>query len=266
MLDYIDAITTNDWMIRVLVCPHCQKPLRFHKSKQVLVCQNCGGSPLSWEYLIDDGIATFNRLPLNKREYRFEMNRYKGIAIAPPDTYGGYNVSRPNTRNRLLHPYIKHHGGYLNIGQGFGLLEETMPHIPKICLDPCLEFLRYCKNKDIRNTRYVMGFGEQMPFHDDYFPAVVSDSVFQTVVDQREFLVENARVLKPGGAFVLTITYTWNYPRKPQAFPAGDPDLLLRFLDELGISAEFIYYDLETETEVWFEDGDFMLVTGHKRS
>lgn len=265
MLDYIDAITSDDWMIKVLVCPVCQRPLKNHKSKQFLVCQNCGGSPVTWEYLIDDGIATFNRPPLNKREHLFEMNRYKGIAIAPPHTYDGYNDSRPDVRNRLLKPLLKHHGTYLNIGQGFGLLEETMPHIPKMCLDPCLEFLRYCKNKEIRNTRYVMGFGEQMPFKDSYFPAVVSDSVFQTLVDQREFLVECARVLKPKGAFVLTITYKWNYPRKPQAFPADDPVLLTRFLDELGITTETTYIHLKTEKEVGREDGDFMLVTGHKR-
>ncbi len=265
MLDYIDSLTSDDWMIKVLVCPVCQRPLRTHKSKQVLLCQNCGGSPMSWEYLIDDGISTFNRPPLDKREYAFEMNRYKGIAIAPPHTYDGFIESMPNTRNRILKPLLKHHGAYLNLGQGFGLLEETMTDIPKMCLDSCLEFLRYCVNKDIRNTRYVMGFGEQMPFKDNYFPAVVSDSVFQTLVDQREFLVECARVLKPKGAFVLTITYQWNYPRKPQAFPADNPELLERFLEELGIPVDIKYYDLKSESEVWQDDGDFMVVTGHKR-
>ena len=252
-------------MLKVLVCPVCQRPLRNLKSKQVLLCQNCGGSPVSWEYLIDDGIATFNRPPLDKREYAFEMNRYKGIAIAPPHTYYGFNKSRPDIRNKLLRPFIRPHGAYLNIGQGFGLLEETMPHIPKMCLDPCLEFLRYCKNKDIPNTRYVMGFGEQMPFKDNYFPAVVSDSVFQTLVDQREFLVECARVLKPEGVFVLTITYKWNYPRKPQAFPADKPGLLARFLQELDIPVRIYHYDLESEKEVLQDDGDFMIVTGHKK-
>ena len=203
MLDYIDAITSDDWMLKVLVCPVCHKPLKFKRTRNTLNCKNCASGSLTYAYKIDDGIATFNRPPLDKREYAFEMNRYKGIAIAPPHTYDGFNESRPDLRNKLLKPLIKHHGAYLNIGQGFGLLEETMTDIPKMCLDSCLEFLRYCQHKDIRNTRYVMGFGEQMPFKDNYFPAVVSDSVFQTLVDQREFLVECARVLKPKGAFAV---------------------------------------------------------------
>ena len=265
MMDYIDSITADDWMILILRCPTCLNPLRIDKKKQELSCTLNGVAHIQGLYSIRDGIPLFNTLPLNKREYYFEMNRYNRIALQPPETYDGYADSMPDERDAILTPLLKHHGGYLNIGQGFGHLEERMPHTPKICLDQCIEFLQYCKNKEISNTRYVMGFGEQMPFQDNYFPAVVSDSVFQTVVDQREFLVENARVLKPGGGFVLTVTYRWNYPRKPQDFPADRPELILHFLDELGVEVTYKYLDIKTGKHEFYEDGDLLLFEGHKR-
>ena len=211
------------------------------------------------------GIPHFYNVSLSKREYAFEMNRYANIALKPPETYDGLDESYPQTRTEIMKGYLDNTPFYLNIGQGFGQLEKAMGVKPKICLDQCIEFLQYCQTQNIPNTRYVMAFGERMPFAKDYFPAVVSDSVFQTVVDQREFLIENARVLKPGGDFLLGITYKWNYPRKPQDFPADNPLLLLRFLDELGISCDYNYFDLEdvdhTET---YEDGDYLLIVGMK--
>lgn len=256
MLDYLDAIQEDDWMSRFLVCPEC---LGMLYKKEKLHCIKCGK-----DYKICDGIPTFDHLPQNKREYRFEMERYRGIARKPPETYHGYQDSMPDARNDILVPYLRTLNGYLNIGQGFGLLEERLPNLYKTCLDQCIEFLQYCKKKKIPKTRYVMGFGEQMPFKDNYFPAVVSDSVFQTLVDQKEFLIENARVLKNGGNFIMTVTYKWNYPRKPQAFPADDPDLIISFLRELGIKAIYDYIDLKTKAETQYSEGNFLLITGKK--
>ena len=257
MLDYLDALKEDDWMSLVLVCPECFGRLT---KKENLYCVKCDR-----RYKIVNGIPTFDHPPQNKREYYFEMDRYKNIAIKPPKTYHGYQDSMPDARNDILVPYLRQAKGYLNIGQGFGLLEDRVPELHKICLDQCIEFLQYCKKKNTPKTWYVMGFGEKMPFQDNYFPAVVSDSVFQTLVDQKEFLVENARVLKKGGTFLLTITYKWNYPRKPQAFPADDPTLIISFLRELGINAKHDYIDLKTKSDVHqYKDGDFLLITGTK--
>jgi len=257
MLDYLDALGKDDWMARVLVCPRCFGNL---SKREKMYCVKCDK-----DYKICDGIPVFDRPPQNKREYQFEMDRYRNIAIKPPKKYDGYQDSMPEARNDILVPYIRPAKGYLNIGQGFGLLEDRLPDLHKTCLDQCIEFLQYCKKKKTPHTRYVMGFGEQMPFKHNYFPAVVSDSVFQTVVDQKEFLVENARVLKKGGTFILTITYKWNYPRKPQQFPADNPALIISFLRELGIKARHDYIDLKTKSDVrQYEDGDFLLITGTK--
>lgn len=260
MLDYLDALTADDWMLRVLRCPNCGSEVRFKgEGLECIVCESFAH--------IARGIPLFKTPPSDKREYLFEMNRYKGIALKPPDTYHGFDASYPSQRVELIKKLLEDKPLFLNVGQGFGQLEQSMPHKAKICLDQCLEFLRYCQEQaEIPNTRYVMGFGERMPFQDNYFPAVVSDSVFQTLVDQREFLIENARVLKGGGTFILGITYKWNYPRKPQDFPADDPELLCLFLEELGIKAEATYHHLRdgVGSNLYLEDGDFLLITGIK--
>ena len=261
MLDYLDALTDKDWITRVLVCPECLIKLNFIARRGGLECSRCGRT-----FSIRNGIPRFLSPPNEKREYLFEVERYNGIALNPPESYDGLDESYPQRRTKLLKKYLDDVPYYLNIGQGFGQLEKAMGFKPKICLDQCFSFLEYCKGLDLPNTRYVAGFGERMPFDSDYFPAVVSDSVFQTLVDQREFLIENARVLKPGGLFLLAMTYRWNYPRKPQDFPAHNPDLLCLFLKELGIGSTAIYIDLENRVISDYEEGNYLLVVGKKNS
>jgi len=258
MLDYLDVIQKDDWMQNILVCPFCITGL--YKSKNYLKCPICNR-----KYEIINGIPCFETPPFDKREYLFEMKRYGNIALKPPETYYGFDDSYPSERVEILNRYLKSKYMYLNIGQGFGQLEQSMPNKAKICLDQCIEFLNYCSKKEIPNTRYVMGFAEKMPFKSNYFPAVVSDSVFQTLVDQREFLIENARVLKQNGTFLLAITYKWNYPRKPQDFYADNPELIIHFLDELGIKSEATYLDLTMPHKTTdYTDGDYLLITGKK--
>ncbi len=246
-------------MTIVLKCPECFQPLRFIERKAALNCNTCQRS-----FPIRGGIPTFENVSLSKREYQFEMHRYANIALKPPETYDGLDESYPEERTQIFKAWLNDVPFYLNIGQGFGQLEKAMGVKPKICLDQCIEFLRYCKDQKILNTRYVMGFGERMPFAKDYFPAVVSDSVFQTLVDQREFLLENARVLEPGGLFLLAVTYRWNYPRKPQDFPADNPELLRLFLEELGITTTSTYLDLKENKSTTYEEGNYLLVVGRK--
>ena len=257
----LDVLNDEDWMLNILVCPECFNSLHFIVRRAALECNFCKET-----FPIRNGIPLFLNPPNNKREYVFELKRYNEIALKPQDTYSGLDESRPEVRTQILKKYLDEVPLYLNIGQGFGQLERAMGDKPKICLDQCMSFLNYCKTLDLPNTQYVSSFGERMPFKSDYLPAVMSDSVFQTLVDQREFLIENARVLKPGGTFLLAITYKWNYPRKPQDFPADNPQLLNLFLNELGIDAETQYFKLENGMTTDYDEGDYMLVVGKNNS
>lgn len=230
-----------------------------------LKCDICGST-----YYVVEGIPVFSKPPFDRREYFVEVQRYNRIALRPPETYGGFDASYPEERADFLSKWVIKEDRYLNIGQGFGLLEEKLPEVDKYCLDQSFEFLKLCRRRRIPNIKYVCGYAEKMPFKDGYFNTVVSDSVFQTVVDQKEFLIENARVLKSGGKLLLTITHRWNYPRKPQAFPVDRPTLLKSFLGELGIKSEIEYVKFPDMERVSNEDlnadvySDMLFLIGEK--
>jgi len=243
----------------ILACPTCLSDLE-QPFQNRLECSKCHKV-----YPINDGIAIFPDLPFERREFLFEIERYNRIARNLPKDYKGLDDSFPKARASLLIESISEALMYLNVGQGFGELEALMPKKDKVCLDQSIGFLRLAQKKKIPRLRLVNGFAERMPFKSNIFPCVVSDSVFQTVTDQKEFLIESVRVLAPKGLLLLAITYRWNYPRKPQLFPANNPLDLLHFLNELGISETMAtYYDLHENIKCGIEVGNYLLIRGVK--
>lgn len=53
------------------------------------------------------------------------------------------------------------------------------------------------------NVTFLEATAEQLPFRDNSFDAVISNGVFNLVVDKAKALAEVYRVLKPGGRFLL---------------------------------------------------------------
>lgn len=254
----------------ILACPKCLGPLKYTEiflgplegTAHLYACAKCPTN-----YHIVDGIPSLLEYPSSKREYLFEIERYNRIAKALPKEYEGLDESQPLVRAEVVKRRIGSIDAYLNIGPGFGQLEASMPEKTKVCLDQSIEFLRLLQKRKIPNIFFVNAFAERLPFKTEAFPCVVSDSVFTVAVDQREYLLENCRVLKKGGKLILATNYRWNYPRKPQSFPVDDPSLILHFLDEIGIEAEAKYYRLTDTHALHASDsiiGDYLLITGTK--
>lgn len=244
----------------VLACPRCGGELRERENVE-FYCLPCRR-----QYFIENGIPRFSQPPNEKREYIFEVERYNKIAKSireNPKKFKewGLDKSYPETRNKILRGYLEGQDSYLNIGMGFGQLEKVNPEKTKVCLDQSFEFLLHCKEQNIPKTWYVEGFAEQMPFQDESFSCIISDCVFQTVTDQKEFLYECARVLKQGGKLIFTIAWNWNYPRKPQTFSLTEQSLLRRFLGELGILLNAESHTLDVDGCV----GDYIVFWGEKK-
>lgn len=244
-----------------LACPRCNGELV--QVTEGLYCVNCINDPWMWH--ISEDIARLLEFPSEKREYRFEVERYNRIARQLPKDYSGHDESKPEVRAQIIKELIGNQPLYLNIGPGFGHLEKQMCAATKVCLDQSIEFLRLLDRFLYPNIWFVNAFAERMPFKTEFFPCVVSDSVWTVAVDQKEYFIENARVLKPGGTFIAAINYRWNYPRKPQMFPVDDPSLLLHFLDELGVKAQAEYYDLESGQPCKYEKGQYQVIMGIKQ-
>jgi ubiquinone/menaquinone biosynthesis C-methylase UbiE len=55
----------------------------------------------------------------------------------------------------------------------------------------------------VSNIEFREGSAEELPFPDNSFDVVISNGVFNLVVDKARALVEVYRVLKPGGRLLL---------------------------------------------------------------
>jgi arsenite methyltransferase len=56
---------------------------------------------------------------------------------------------------------------------------------------------------DLKNINFEKASGEKLPFEDDSFDVVISNSVINLIPDKLGTLKETMRVLKPGGRLMI---------------------------------------------------------------
>jgi SAM-dependent methyltransferase len=207
---------------------------------------------------------------LNDPAYLFEGLRYEAIAEAGPGNYAGYAESKPKSRAFIMRGLLEEAGisEFVNIGPGFGALEDATAESDRMAIDPCKAFLLRIKWR-CPGVRCVRGIAEQLPLATGSVPCLVADSVFQSIIDRERFLYEIGRVCAPEGArLFLTIGYAWNYPRRPQnGFNVNRPDeqeILYRFLEELGFDIEPRYLDLARGWVDCQDEGQYLYIIGKR--
>jgi len=183
-------------------------------------------------------------------ELQFEKERYTNIASKTPEEYDGLADTQVKLRmSKMVELILQHEEPSLNIGVGFGQLETMLPkERKKMVLDICPKFFERLRH--IPNLELHEGIAEAMPFPNDSIPTITSQSTFQVLTDQRAFLRELGRVLKPDGWFAITIEYKWNYARKPQLFYVDEIDELKAFIKPLRLDI--------TETKILSENGEWV--------
>lgn len=200
-------------------------------------------------------------------KYAFEISRYQAIADLGLEDYAGYLETKPDFRARLMGNLLRKRrvSEYVNIGPGFGFLEEATDGMDRWAFDLCADFL-----VRLEGVRCVVALAERLPLATGCVPCLVSDSTFQTLVDREAFLCEAARVCAKGALFVLTVGYRANYPRKPQGgfnvLRTDEREVLRHYLDELGFKTELLL--LDSQKEEWVDSmqaGDYLYVLGRKR-
>ncbi len=97
----------------------------------------------------------------------------------------------------------------LNIGVGRGGLEALLlgRGVQVSCLDPGEKAIEVLRQRHGLGERAQVGYSQAMPFPDATFDVVVMSEVLEHLEDEvlARTLVEVARVLKPGGAFIGTV-------------------------------------------------------------
>ena len=129
----------------------------------------------------------------------------------------------------------------LNIGPGMANLEATLPDTDiKIALDRNLKALAWLRGTD--NLHLVNALAEYLPFRDNSLPTITTQSTFQVMDDQKQFLDELARTLTLGGFFCITIEWrVWYQPEK-QSFTVYDLSPLQRYMESQHLKITEIKY------------------------
>jgi len=104
-------------------------------------------------------------------------------------------------------------GRVLDVGAGTGdmtlALLRRWPGRRVVSIDPTVEMMRIGRRKpDADRARWMQGDGLRLPLPDTYFDGVVSAFVLRNVSDVEGVLVEQRRVVRPGGR-VVCLEMTW---------------------------------------------------------
>jgi len=73
-------------------------------------------------------------------------------------------------------------------------------------IDPSEKFIDQAKS-EIPTGKFTIGYGENLPYKDNYFDLVISKYAIQTSTKAKECMLEAARVLKSGGTLHVLIKH-----------------------------------------------------------
>lgn len=198
--------------------------------------------------------------------HAFEIGRYEAIEEAGLEDYAHYAPTRPRYRARLMADLLRENkvAEYVDVGPGFGFLEEETPDMERWALDHSLGFLNATR-KRAPGTHCVRAVAERLPVAN--VPCLVSDSTFQTLVDREAFLCEAARACE---LLVLTVGFRANYPRKPQGgfnvLRDDERATLSCYLGELGFETEWWLWNVEKGWRAQtMDEADYLYIIGRKR-
>ena len=83
------------------------------------------------------------------------------------------------------------------------LLTRKYPNAHFTGLDLTPEMIKQAKAKKLKNTEFVVGDCENMPFENESFDIVINSQSFHHYPDPQAFFCEVARVLKSGGKLIM---------------------------------------------------------------
>lgn len=112
------------------------------------------------------------------------------------------------TRETLLRLPMRPNVRLLDVGCGTGELLSRIavahPDAVLAGIDPVPAMLEVAKGKFSGNAELRIGYANALPWEDGSFDVVVSCNVFHYITHPPEALREIGRVLRPGGALVIT--------------------------------------------------------------
>lgn len=103
----------------------------------------------------------------------------------------------------------KEYKNLLDIGCGTGYLIDLLSKDSKskfTGLDLSPKMIDECNKKKIKNSKFVVGKSDELPFEDNSFDIVICSQSFHHYPETDKPLKEALRVLKPGGFYIISDT------------------------------------------------------------
>lgn len=119
-------------------------------------------------------------------------------------------------------------GKLLDIGCG------TKPYEPYLTVEEYVGVEIDTERSRTTSKADVFYDGHRLPFGDREFDSVLANEVFEHVFNPSEFLTEINRVLKPSGAFLLTVPFVWDEHEQPHDFARYTSFGLRHLLEQHG--------------------------------
>lgn len=183
-------------------------------------------------------------------------SKYMDEVEYPFDNYFGFSLL-PQLENKSV----------LDLGCGTGgrtaawFKNYKFKHVSGLEIDPV--YIQAARNfAKIRglNSEYKVGFGEDIPFDDESFDAVLSFDVLEHVADVPKTLAECRRVLKPNGKLFLVFP-TYYQPREHHlGLVTKVPGLQLFFSGKTLVRAYYEIIEERGSSAYWYRRDSPVLV------
>jgi ubiquinone/menaquinone biosynthesis C-methylase UbiE len=132
----------------------------------------------------------------------------------------------------------------LNIGCGTGLLTERFSRFGFVAsMDFSPDALNFCAQNRLDSS--VQADGVSLPFHDQSFDVCLAFDVLEHIKDDRRAVSEIMRVLKPGGAALITVpAFQWLWSKWDELghFRRYTRAEIKTLLDQAGFETSLLTY------------------------
>ncbi len=184
--------------ISLLSCPKCHSDLS-HTSDN-FTCVKCKSS-----YANDHGIPNF--LPVLDANKQYQENIWTGKTYKVDPENHIFTTIQERFSNKLIKS-LRPDGNVLDVGCFIGeklwQVNRTINYVG-VGIDISVPSLVDAKAIDIYGNNFIAADLEQLPFKDNSFDFVMIFDVIEHLSDQPKGFSEVARILKPGGRFLLHI-------------------------------------------------------------
>jgi ubiquinone/menaquinone biosynthesis C-methylase UbiE len=126
-------------------------------------------------------------------------------------------------------------------------------------IDPSEEFINQARNA-LPEAHFNVGYGEELPYHEDYFDLVVSKYAIQTSTKAKECMLEAGRVLKSEGILHVLIKHPFQQFLEKKKFQDKEVNYFTQEITESIIYDGLITLQEPTHTMEDYLNADFFKI------